>query len=219
MRALKFMLLLLVLCIPKPVRAESGSITIRLKDLGTPVEQVEMALYRVGDMDGGTPVIDGFFHIRTFPEEAYRIEQAANTISGKLTRPPEQRLTADRDGILTFGHLETGVYLLRLLEGSDTYGDISPFLVFLPYYENGILRNELEIEPKASPPEEKIPPKRPPDSQTLSPRTVASSSKSGAPAPVKTGDASGSDSYMTLLLLSAALAAALILNLRKGGEE
>lgn len=103
-------LLLLLGSIPQNVYAaneyqsgQSGSITVRLKDIGTDKNGAGFALYQIGEVAGGINI-------------TYRLTES----------------TAGSDGTITFPSLEHGVYLVYQTAEAG-YGVVDPFLVFLPY--------------------------------------------------------------------------------------
>lgn len=116
----------------------------------------------------------------------------------------------DKSGFLILKGLKSGVYLIREAQG-NSYGKISPFLVSLPYSENGTTKSFIEIEPKASPPDFSLTPI--PEEETPFPQETifpVPFEKTESPAsPVKTGDFT--ETYPYLIMAGLALWTAIIL--------
>lgn len=161
----KVFLLLLVLVlpwmIPERVQAstEAGSITINLKDLKTPKGDVIFKAYKVGEWNGA----EGSWKLLDCLEStgislndlmyASEWDAAAMILStqselGTLTSVSGK---TDENGVMTFGNLELGMYLV-VQEGESEYGTVSPFLATLPYTEDGIVKYDMTLQPKAEPP-------------------------------------------------------------------
>lgn len=202
--------LILLICFPVNILAESGnSVSIRLKNLGTAMEGVRFDVYKVGTMDGYTPVIDSRFRINSFPREAYKLDNTARYISGMLSGNADSNGETDANGSLVFDGLADGVYLIRVSQSND-YGTISPFLVCLPYYENEKKCNSVEVEPKASNPNIE-------DTDTFIPEVQ--DKNTSTPSLVKTGDTTEFLSYISIFILSLIVFLSLLLQKRKKGGK
>lgn len=188
---------------------EPGSIRIILKDLGAETssrEGVEFGLWKVGTVNEyGTPVFDERYGLKGYPQDSQSLDEAAKKISDALSsaaKGPDRTETTDQGGCLLFDQVERGVYLLRAGE-DNPYGEISPFLVQLPYWEKieGQMEGpvyEVEAEPKASP--------HPVESETTDPGKTAA----------KTGDETSAAGY--LLVLTAAVLALITIAVLKRKE-
>lgn len=188
---------------------EPGSIRIILKDLeaeGSALEGVEFGLWKVGTVDeNGRPQIEERYGIGDYPQDSQSLDEAAKKISDALwaaSKGPDRTETTDQGGCLLFDQVEPGVYLLRAGE-DNPYGEISPFLVQLPYWEEieGQMEGpvyEVEAEPKASP--------HPVESETTDPGKTAA----------KTGDETSTAGY--LLVLTAAVLALITIAVLKRKE-
>lgn len=127
-----------------------NSLCIRLKNLETDWKKVEFEVYQVGEIVENLPVIDAGFKVESFPVEAGKLDAAARKISGLLSGEANRCGWTDENGRIAFEGLADGVYLIQ---PGDTkqYGEIAPFLVPLPYFdEKGEWVRQLTIEPKAS---------------------------------------------------------------------
>lgn len=195
---------------------DSNSINISLKDMKTPMENVRFEVYKVGVLDGAEPVIDQRFQVPTFPHEAYILDRTARKISEMLTEKAGKSAVTDTSGFLSFDGLESGVYLIRM-SGKNPYGVISPFLVFLPRFEDGVEVHSIEVEPKASPPDLEDLPR---DEGNIPEPPPARESPVTSPDKVQTGDATRIKGYVILTILSLIICAALLpeIKARKGEQ-
>lgn len=209
-RMVYFTLIFLLFCFIKITAADdSNVINICLKDIGTPMENVRFEAYKVGILKENQPVIDNRFQIPVFPDKAYILDHTARKISEMLTEKANRIAMTDTSGFLSFDGLESGVYLIRM-SGKNPYGKISPFLVFLPCFENGVEIHSIEVEPKASPPDK------------YTHETPAREQNSTAsPGKVKTGDAAQIKPYVILAVLSLIICAVLLpeRKIRKGEQS
>lgn len=218
-RVLYFTFLFLLLCFAKTVAAEeNNAVKICLKDLGTSMENVCFEIYKVGSIHDGFPEIEERFQIPAFPDKAYLLDHAAKKISQMISKNAEISGVTDKSGFLLFDGLKSGVYLIRET-GGDSYGIISPFLVPLPYPENGTTKSFIEVEPKASPPD--LRPTSTPDEKSPFPRETMFPTpfeKNGTPAGfVKTGDFTESKPYFIMAGL-ALLMVIVLLSTKKEGS-
>lgn len=205
-RRIKYVTLIFLLCFPITVSAVNhNTIRIHLKNLETPLEGVPFEIYQVGSIKESIPVIDSRFPVNTLPKEAYLLDNTAKEISGMLSGTADRHGYTDKNGSLVFDGMANGVYLIRMSE-SHNYGIISPFLVWLPYYDEDAELHTIEIEPKASKPY-----------PTVTDNTDAGQQQmTSSPSPTKTGDKTDYLKYIVLSLLS--LAVCLVLPKKKGGR-
>ena len=181
----------------------SGSVRIHLKDLesaGSERSGVEFGLWRVGDVDEyGTPKIWEQYGIGEYPQDSASMQEAADKLEGMAAdRQADLSGVTDQNGEVLFDRVAQGVYLICAAEGNP-YGEISPFLVQLPYWEEvgGQMTGpiyQVEAEPKASP----YPPEEPDTEE---------------PDVVKTGD-TADPGTMAWALVCAACATALAARIR-----
>lgn len=157
-------LMLLTLILPWTVQTQvlaetgKGSITISLKDLGTPKSDVTFKAYEVGERDA-----EGNWKLVTSLESTgislkdlnYANEWDAAALkltqSADLTTLVSAEGKTDANGTLTFTDLDWGMYLV-IQEGENEYGIVSPFLTGIPYVEDGTRKSDLTVQPKAEPP-------------------------------------------------------------------
>lgn len=214
-QVLYFTFLFLLLCFSKTAAAEErNTVKICLKDLGTSMENVCFEAYKVGVLQEGFPEIEERFQMPVFPDKAYQLDYAAKKISQMISEHAEISGVTDKFGFLIFDGLKSGVYLIRET-GRNSYGIISPFLVSLPYSEDGTAKSFLTVEPKASLPDL---------SPTSVPKAAASlpvPQKKDNPlaASVKTGDFTEARSYLIMAGMAFLTGTVLLLKLLKKKEE
>lgn len=162
---MKMFLLLLTLVLPwtiqERVLADSGQgrITINLRDLETPKNNVAFNVYKVGTWDGTTgnwQLAESLQDCGVVLEElVYASEWDAAAVTLSKQTGLETLLSVsgktDENGTLTLKELEWGMYLV-VQDGESEYGMVSPFLATLPYNEDGVQKSDLTVQPKAEPP-------------------------------------------------------------------
>lgn len=192
----------------QPGEEQTGTIEVSLKDMkseSSSRDKVEVNLYKVGAVDAhGRPVFDETYEIDAYPQDTVSMDKAVQSLCKKVSKAPELSGMTDSEGIITFSGVEQGIYLVRIPE-ENPYGEVAPFLLHLPYYEevNGVMEGpvyEVKIEPKASlnEPEEPEKPgggKKPSDSSSGG---TSVSEATAAPA-VKTGDTAPISMYIGLI--------------------
>ncbi len=155
-----------------PDLSRKGAVTVTVRIGDTPVSGGSLTLYRVGDIaeDDGNysfTLTESFaasgvsLDDLTAPELAEKLAEHAAGVSG-LTK------TIGADGSAAFTELELGLYLVVQTEAALGYSRLTPFLVSVPYQEDGTYRykldatvkGELEKEPTPTEPEK-------PDDPTL----------------------------------------------------
>lgn len=142
---------------------QQGKVIITLKEMeaeNSAREGVEFYLWKVGTAsESEAPQFDEKWGISEYPRDSASLDEAAEQISDQIEETPERTGKTDGSGQLVFEDLEQGIYLIQVAE-DNPYGKISPFLIWLPYWEevDGELSDplyEVTAEPKASPwPEE-----------------------------------------------------------------
>lgn len=136
--------------VPDPSR--TGSISVTMHSGDTAVAGGSLTLYRVGEVQeengdycfaptGDFVDCGKSFQDVSAPELAERLAQYAEGLTG-LTLP------IDDEGRVTFPELELGLYLLVQEEAAEEYYNAAPFLVSVPYMENGTYRYEVDASPK-----------------------------------------------------------------------
>ena len=160
----KIFLLLLTLILPwtiqERVLADTGSITINLKELGSSKTDVKFKAYEVGAWNSTTGSWELAECLRDTGIELNDLIYASDWDDAALELAKEtealKTLTSvsgatDANGTLTFSNLEWGMYLV-IQDGENTYGTVSTFLAALPYTEEGVQKTELTVQPKAEAP-------------------------------------------------------------------
>lgn len=140
------------------VYANTGEIKIALEDLqtsGSDWEDVEILLYRVGDVsEEGIPTLDVSYGLGEYPEDYASLEKTAKTLAGMMTEEPLKTTRTDESGIAYFWGIDRGVYLV-VIPSDNHYGVVKPFMVPVPYLTEvegeEKLQYAVEAEPKASP--------------------------------------------------------------------
>lgn len=168
------------------------SLTIELKNLGTRPEHTVFDIYQVGTVEAGTSLhfrlLDRYRkteinlnRIRLAEEQ----EEAAAKLIGVLD---EDTLVAEMEsgenGVLAIVDLEQGAYLVRQKDPAG-YGNVAPFLVFLPYGTSEKWEYDLRVSPKAERPEQE---KTPHPEMQIQPYVL----------PIETGDSSEAGRYVHL---------------------
>ena len=136
--------------VPDPSR--TGSISVTMHSGDTAVAGGSLTLYRVGEVQeengdyrfaptGNFADCGESFQDISAPELAERLAQYAEGLTG-LTLP------IDDEGRVTFPELELGLYLLVQEEAAEGYYNAAPFLVSVPYMENGTYRYAVDASPK-----------------------------------------------------------------------
>lgn len=151
-----------------PINAKNGSISIKLKELSTPKENVTFQLYQVGKVENQRPMIDQKYHISKLPETAKELDNCIQQISSLIDGEPYVSDKTDIQGKVYFGDIDEGVYLL-VAKDNHHYGQISSSLIIIPSYievddEISGPRYDLNLEPKASIEEKPEVPEQPEDS-------------------------------------------------------
>ncbi|MDD3337249.1 MAG: hypothetical protein PHS82_00160 [Lachnospiraceae bacterium] len=148
-----------------PVQASvgTGEIQIKLKDLESAQsvqKDIEFQIYKVGTVnEDGVPQLNPEFVIQAYPQTSEELDAAAKSVSEAVTGEALKVEKTDANGILSFMGLGDGVYLVKS-QKENAYGEVAPFLVHIPYYEevNHIMTGPnytVTAEPKASPITEK----------------------------------------------------------------
>jgi hypothetical protein len=153
---------LMLLC-GREVRADDGKLTIQLNNLGTPMQNVGFEIYKVGskdehsqwklneDLDGLGTDLNDLTYAAQWDAAASHL---AYLVSGKNMEV--KHAVTNTDGTAQISNLADGMYLV-VQQNGETYGDISPFLISIPYKENDEWTSSVTVYPKASytPKEEK----------------------------------------------------------------
>ena len=148
-----------------PDLSRKGSITVTVRMGETPVSGGSLTLYRVGEIaeDDGNfsfALTEAFaasgvsLDDLSAPELAETLAEYAGNTSG-VTK------TIGTDGSAAFTELELGLYLAVQTEAAPGYSRLAPFLVSVPYMEDGAyqydvdaaVKGELEKEPTPTEPE------------------------------------------------------------------
>ena len=165
--------LLLLRCLPVTVLAHAVpdetrkcSITVTMRIGNKAVSGGSLTLYRVGEVyedDGNYSFIPtGDFTDCSVSLDDVQSPELAETLTAyandhKLTGTTR---TVGKDGEVTFSNLKLGLYMLVQTRAASGYSKISPFLVTVPYLDNGVYiyevdadtKMELEKEPKPTAP-------------------------------------------------------------------
>lgn len=151
--------------VPDPGRR--GSISIAMTYQGTAVPGGTLTLYRVAavDTDNG----DYFF---TYTEDFSGCsipvtELSSANIASELASIARQKNLSgttcgmDEEGNVTFSDLELGLYLLVQEKAAPGFQKVNPFLVSVPYQENGHYIYDVDTAPKNLPDPETEPTTQP----------------------------------------------------------
>lgn len=150
--------LLTVMSVPVQA-AGNGSLTVRLEEFEEPsvMEGVSIMIGKVGNADiYGEPEFYDEYKIDSYPVNSRETEAAVNRLleEGALKEAAYEAVT-DSEGIARFTGLEDGIYL-GAAKNASQYGEISSFLIQIPYYgeENGQQSGpsyDAIVHPKALP--------------------------------------------------------------------
>lgn len=179
---------------------QEGSVCIELPDLESHNSQkkgVEFNFWKVGRVDeNGLPVFDAVYEISSYPTTAAGLEEAAKLAAKKVEGQPLITIWTDADGRACSEHMDRGLYLIMAAK-ENPYGQVSPFLVPIPYLDEktGTVFYEVTAEPKASPYEKE----RPEESDSSAPPDH-SRPAGGA----QTGDTALVERYIILTIISLA---------------
>ena len=181
-RILSLILALVLLCaLSLPVSAHEvpdydrrGSIAITMTYQGSPVPGGTLTLYRVADVVSS----DGdylFAYTADFAGCPIAVTEldSADLPKALADIADEQKLegttlTLDQAGKALFSDLEIGLYLVVQNEAADGYKKVSPFLVSVPFNDNGTYIYDVDTAPKniPGPEEEPTVPTTPPTEPT-----------------------------------------------------
>ncbi len=136
--------------VPDMSRKGAVTVTVRMGDI--PVSGGSLTLYRVGDIaeDDGNysfTLTESFaasgvsLDDLSAPELAETLAEHTAGVSG-LTK------TIGADGSAAFTELELGLYLVVQTEAAPGYSRLTPFLVSVPYLEDGTYRYEVDATVK-----------------------------------------------------------------------
>ncbi len=135
-----------------------GSITVTMRSGETGVAGGTLTIYRVGEVvehDGNY----SFIPTGDFADcgESFEKLDSASEIAARLTAYAATESAAGlatksigKDGKVQFSDLEVGLYLIVQHEAAPGYNAIAPFLVSLPYMEDGTYRYDLDAVPKTA---------------------------------------------------------------------
>lgn len=140
---------------------EEAGITIELQDIGTDWTGVRYSCWKIGEVDvNSDPVytfveeIDSDIDLNALPTKPLSDNRnAAKELSSLVEDSGITPLyaTSDKEGMVYFNNLETGVYLIIQEDGAK-YGTMDPYILSIPYTEDGITyMYDVVTAPKAEP--------------------------------------------------------------------
>ena len=138
--------------VPEPGR--SGSISVTMEYDKTPVPGGTLSLYRVGNASED----DGNYHFvlnSEFADSQAALDdiQTDRTAQKLASFAADHRISGvtkniDNSGKVSFDNLEIGLYLMVQEEASAGYYAVEPFLVSVPFMEDGIYIYDVNASPK-----------------------------------------------------------------------
>lgn len=174
----------------KPDYDRRGSISVAMQDPETdnPVSGGKMVLYRVADVQTEKNAELQYALTADFSDSKENLSVLDAALAKRLAAYADQRKTAGKEqtadaaGRITFQDLSPGLFLLVQNEAVNGYYKINPFLVSVPFKEDGRYIYEVDASPKMELLKESVtPPTEPSD-------TPKSNSPGSSGSPVKTGD-------------------------------
>ena len=140
---------------------EEAGITIELQDIGTDFTGVKFSCWKIGDMDVNadtvyvlSDLLDSDIDLNALPTGT--VEDNRNAAKQLSTLVEDSGIsplhaTSNKEGMVYFENLETGVYLI-IQEDSAKYGTMDPYIVSVPYSEDGMTYvYDVITSPKAEP--------------------------------------------------------------------
>ncbi len=155
-KILQKVIMMVVICfvmggIYHPVKAETydsrktGSITIQLNDIETEMSNVGFACYQIAKVQEGNemswellPEFQGIGVKINSLKTASDYRQAAKKLSEAQNKSKAEYVqgSTDAQGRLVFSPVKQGVYLIEQVDSAQ-YGKVLPYLVTVPYTEDG----------------------------------------------------------------------------------
>lgn len=153
--------LLILLGVSVPVFAAQvdpdrlGSITATMVHDGEPVVGGTLTLYRVAELDLSTD--SGFRYTEDYADSGVALDSfGASTAVALATYTYENDIEGETksinaNGVVTFGDLEPGLYLLIQWDAADGFYHLAPFLISVPNNEGGEYVYDVTCAPKQDP--------------------------------------------------------------------
>lgn len=186
-----------------------GSITIQLDDLDTEFSGVVFACYKVADADvdvnlrwGMAPELAGLPLDLNELETAEDYQDAANLLASEIsgTSIAGQQVKTDASGKAVFPSLEQGVYLLVQAD-TASYGTVEPFLIGIPYMEDGSeWVYDVQTETKGEPLSEKPKQDTEKDEEKDAEKNAEKDATEKDTTKPKTGDGNNLSGWMVLMV-------------------
>lgn len=136
----------------------TASIHIKLKDVKTPMDGISFDIYKLATYSpvDGTFSYDALWGIKSLPETSGEMDKLAEQLAGEIKGGRITSCKTDKEGEASLD-AECGIYLL-VPDNTKKYGDVSPFILRLPYLETVTGQEtewvyQAEVEPKVVPPE------------------------------------------------------------------
>lgn len=136
-----------------PDLTQNGTITFQITWQGEPVNGGTMSLYRVGDIVEN----DGNYTFALIPELAdsgITLEDVDDSeLARKLAMLAQEENLAELTapvsaGLVVFEDVTPGLYVAVHMEAADGFAIMNPFLISMPYYENGVYVTDVVASPK-----------------------------------------------------------------------
>ena len=153
--------LLAVLALALPVRVQAhdvpdlsrkGSVTVTVRMGDTPISGGSLTLYRVGDIaedDGNYSfALTEAFLASGASLDDLSAPDLAETLAGYAGNTSGVTKTIAADGSAAFTELELGLYLAVQTDAAPGYSRLAPFLVSVPYMEDGTYQYEIDATVK-----------------------------------------------------------------------
>lgn len=187
--ALVFSLCLTAYAHEVPDLTKNGTITLEVRWQDTPLDGGVLALYRVGDIVENNGNYD-FALVPELADSGVSLEHTddpalAQQLADLAGNAGLEPLTASvEDGLATFENVAPGLYALVQTEACNGFAKMSPFLISMPRYEDGVYVTEVVAKPKVPVETEPSEPSEPTQPTTPPPPSLPQTGQLNWPVPL-----------------------------------
>ncbi len=139
-----------------PQMDKKGKISVSMQLEGKAVGGGTLTMYRVGEIDeenGNYSFVQAGDFVN-FKQSFIKEEVESPELAAKLAKySSDEKISGETknigtDGKIIFSDLELGLYLFVQNKAADGCEKVAPFLVTLPYMEEGVYKYEVDASPK-----------------------------------------------------------------------